>query len=92
MAYSDVSFEESEKSLVDIEKRSERVKSSRRLTSNENVIGLGQSYISLVSSSHIPVKSNATQIYKDKNQVRKKRQTVAEGMYSIMFLSIFGEM
>ena len=86
LTYSDVSFEESEKSLVDIEKRSERVKSSRILTSNENVIGLGQSYISLVSSSHIPVKSNATQIYKDKNQVRKKRQTVAEGMYSIIFL------
>ena len=57
------------------------MKSSRILTSNENAVGLGQPYISLVSSSHIPVKRNATHIDKDKTQARKKRQTASEGMY-----------
>ena len=81
LTYSDASFEGSEKSLIDIEKMSERVKSSRILKGNENVVGLGQSYISIVSSSHIPVKRNATHIDKDKTHARKKRQTASEGMY-----------
>ena len=85
MTYSDASFEGSEKSLVDIEKRGERVKSSRVLKSKENVVGLGQSYISVVSSSDIPVKSNTTHVDKNIKQARKKRQTVSEGMYQKYF-------
>ena len=49
--------------------------------SDENVVGLGQSYIALASSSHIPLKSNATKIDEDKYQARKKRQFVSQGMY-----------
>ena len=88
MTYSEASFEVSEKSLVDIEKSSEPVRISRLLMSDENVVGLGQSYIALASSSHIPLKSNATKIDEDKYQARKKRQFVSQGMYFYPWMDV----